>query len=90
MKRRDFIQKGTTLAAATTVLSAFPGSVRAASRILGANDRINVGAIGVNGMGMSDLRSFLKMDGVECLGICDVDRNVLEKRATEAAEIQGK
>ena len=41
-------------------------------------------------MGMSDLKSFLKMDGVECLAVCDVDRNVLEKRAAEAKEIQGK
>jgi predicted dehydrogenase len=90
MKRREFIQKGSAVAAATTVFSAIPGSVSAASRIFGANDRINVGAIGVNGMGMSDLRSFLKMDGVECLGICDVDRNVLEKKAKEATEIQGK
>jgi len=90
MKRRDFIQKSSALAAGTTLITSFPGTLSATSRILGANDRINIGAIGVNGMGMSDLKSFLKMEGVECLAICDVDRNVLEKRAAETKEIQGK
>lgn len=90
MKRRDFIQKSTALAAGTTLITALPGSLWASSRIVGANDRINIGAIGVNGMGMNDLKSFLKMDGVECVAICDVDRNILEKRAAEATKIQNR
>ena len=90
MKRREFIQKGATAAAATGLITTLPGTLRASSRILGANERVNVGAIGLNGMGMNDLNSFLKMDGVECLAICDVDRNVLEKRAAEVKETQGK
>ena len=66
-----------------------PGTARAASRILGANEKINIGAIGLNGMGMSDLNSFMKMEGVECVALCDVDRNVLEKRAGEVEKKQG-
>ncbi|MCK4749546.1 MAG: Gfo/Idh/MocA family oxidoreductase, partial [Bacteroidales bacterium] len=90
MKRRDFINKGTTLAAGTSILTAFPGTLQASSRIFGANDRINVGAMGLKGMGMSDLKSFLKMEGVECLAVCDVDQNILEQRAAETEKIQGK
>ena len=90
MKRRDFIQKSATAAAATGLITALPGTLSASSRILGANERVNVGAIGLNGMGMSDLRSFLKMDGVECLALCDVDRNVLDKQAAVVEKIQGK
>jgi len=90
MKRRDFIQKSATAAAATGLISTLPGTLSASSRILGANERVNVGAIGLKGMGMSDLKSFLKMDGVECLALCDVDRNILEERAAEVEEIQGK
>ncbi len=90
MKRRSFIRKSTTALAATSVLSSFPGTAYASSRILGSNDRVRIGAIGVNGMGMSDLKSFLKMEGVECVAICDVDRTVLEKQAAEATAIQGK
>ena len=62
MKRRDFIQKSATAAAATGLITTLPGTLSASSRILGANERVNVGAIGLNGMGMSDLESFLKMD----------------------------
>ncbi|MEA3462485.1 MAG: hypothetical protein U9R49_11440 [Bacteroidota bacterium] len=39
---------------------------------------------------MSDLNSFLKMGGVECLALCDVDRNVLVRRAAEVEKVQGK
>jgi len=37
-------------------------------------------------MGMADLRSFLTNDGVECVALADIDRNVLEKRAGEISE----
>lgn len=42
-------------------------------QILGANDRIRVALIGTGGMGRGDLREFLKVRGVECVGLCDVD-----------------
>jgi len=89
MRRRAFIRKSGALATGATLYSALPGPLRA-SRVLGANDRVNIGAIGVNGMGMSDLGSFLKNEGVECIALCDVDRNVLEQRAAETRKIQGK
>ncbi|MCK5066889.1 MAG: Gfo/Idh/MocA family oxidoreductase, partial [Bacteroidales bacterium] len=90
MKRRDFLHKSAALAAGTGIVSSFPGTAKAAVRILGANERVNIGAIGLKGMGMSDLKSFLRMEGVECLALCDVDRNILEQRAAEVEEIQGK
>jgi hypothetical protein len=40
-------------------------------------------AIGINGMGWSDLTAILKNPGVECVALCDVDKNVLDKRAAE-------
>jgi predicted dehydrogenase len=90
MERRKFIRKSAAVAAGTGILPMMPGTAQAASRIFGANDRVTVGVIGVNGMGMADLRTFLKQEGVECAAMCDVDRNVLEKRAAEASELQGK
>ncbi len=90
MKRRKFIKKSSLITAGATILPIIPGTAHAASRIIGANDKVTVGVIGVNGMGMSDLRTFLKQEGVECAALCDVDRNVLEKRATETTELQGK
>lgn len=53
---------------------------------IGANDKINVGVIGVNGMGWSDLTSFMKIPEVNVVGLCDVDDNVLNYRKYELAK----
>ncbi|MDO7575945.1 MAG: Gfo/Idh/MocA family oxidoreductase, partial [Flavobacteriaceae bacterium] len=53
------------------------------SAIIGANDRLRFGAIGINGMGWADTKALLKVPNVELVAICDVDQNVLEKRKTE-------
>ena len=63
---------------------AFPPELLAAMRRpVGPNDRINVGLIGCNGMGFSDLLSMLKMDEISVVALCDVDRNVLERRTAD-------
>ena len=90
MERRKFIKKSTAMAAGASILPIMPLTSHAASRIFGANEKVTVGVIGVNGMGMSDLRTFLQQEGVECAAMCDVDRNVLEERATETTGLQGK
>jgi predicted dehydrogenase len=46
-------------------------------------DRINVGAIGINGMGWADLTSLMKIPEVNVVALCDVDSNVLNKRVEE-------
>jgi predicted dehydrogenase len=51
-----------------------------------ASDRIRVGLIGANGMGWSDLTSFMKMPEVNVVALCDVDENVLKKRVDELAK----
>ena len=53
------------------------------------NDLIGIGVIGCNGMGFSNLRSFLNMPEVECRALCDVDRNVLETRAADVEKLTG-
>jgi predicted dehydrogenase len=89
MKRRNFVKGTVTTIAGAALLPYLPSTARAASRIKSAADTIRVGAIGVNGMGMANLNRFLMNDGVECIALCDVDRNVLEKRAAETEELQG-
>ncbi|HJN49325.1 MAG: Gfo/Idh/MocA family oxidoreductase [Pseudomonadales bacterium] len=60
-------------------------------RALGAaaNDMINVGVIGCNGMGFSDLRSMLQVAGTRCVALCDVDASVLQRRSQEVASSTG-
>ena len=73
IKRRDFM-KGSLAAGASLVLASPFSSVR------GANDDIRAAVVGINSRGGSHIGAFDKMEGVRLAGLCDVDRNVLEKR----------
>jgi predicted dehydrogenase len=53
-------------------LSAMAGTALAASRAIGANDRIRIGAIGVGGRGHVDLRTAISVPNVECVAVADV------------------
>ena len=80
MDRRKFIA-GSALAALGVGLGPL---TRAA-----ANDTINIGLIGCNGMGFSDLQSMLRVAGTRCVALCDVDRNVLDRRRKNVADTTG-
>src|SRR5690606_17482665 len=78
--RRKFIGTMTTLAATAGVASAWPRAFSTGNVIQGP---VRVGLIGAKGMGWSDLNSMLKVPGVQCTALCDVDANVLNERAGE-------
>jgi predicted dehydrogenase len=52
-----------------------------------ATDRVGIAAIGVNGMGWSDLKAALKIPGVEIVMICDVDKNVIDGRMADLVKM---
>lgn len=52
-------------------------------RTVSPNDKIQVGLIGCNGMGFSDLNSMLQNSEVEVVALCDVDENVLRAKTAE-------
>ncbi|MCE6991848.1 Gfo/Idh/MocA family protein [Dyadobacter sp. CY323] len=81
--RRRFIRSASAVAAGASLSSLIPSVVSAFPNLSPAADVIRVGAIGVNGMGWSDLTAILKNPGVECVALCDVDKNVLDKRVKE-------
>ncbi|RAJ73462.1 putative dehydrogenase [Chitinophaga dinghuensis] len=78
--RRSFIKSASTLLAGASLLHTLP------LRAIAPSDRIRIGAIGINGMGWSDLNALLKNPAVECVALCDVDKNVLDKRVAELAK----
>lgn len=85
--RRSFIRKGALGASATAASCLVPGALWARNQgILGANDRVRLGLIGCNGMGFSDLSSFLRLPNVEVAALCDVDQRVLDRRTAELTE----
>ena len=82
--RRNFIKKSTLAIAGTSASVLFPMELLATIRKrVGPNDRINVGLIGCNGMGFSDLTSMLKISEVSVIALCDVDKSVLEARTAD-------
>src|SRR5690606_35521099 len=78
--RRKFLGTVTTLAATASAASAWPHAFSLGSTF---QDTIRVGLIGANGMGWANLNAMLKVPGVQCTALCDVDANVLNKRAGE-------
>ena len=82
--RRSFIRTAGLVAAGAATL---PLELIAQQKArIGANGKINVGVIGVNGMGWSDTRSMMKMPEVNIAALCDVDENVLNWRKYELAK----
>ncbi len=51
-------------------------------------DQVNIGAIGINGMGWADTTSMLKIPGVNLVAICDVDQNVIDSRKKDLEKLK--
>ena len=80
MKRRHFLQSSSMYLAGAALI---PTTLSAATKKVSAADKIRVGAIGINGMGWADLTTMLRHPEAECIALCDVDKNVLDKRVAE-------
>jgi predicted dehydrogenase len=80
--RRTFIRSASAIVAGAGLVSAIPSSLRA----MAASDRLNIAAIGINGMGWNDLNAILKNPAARCVALCDVDKNVLDKRVAELTQ----
>jgi len=63
------------------------GALSAQPRPVSAADTVSVALIGCNSMGWADLTSMLRHPGVRCVALCDVDQNVLTKRAAELEKL---
>ena len=82
--RRKFLQQSALLAAGGILLPAFESN--AFSKTTSFADQINIGAIGIKGMGWSNVMSALKIPGVNLVAVCDVDRPVIDKRLDELSK----
>ena len=58
----------------------FLGAVTAAaaSRVWGANDKVNVGIVGIGGRGTNHLNLYSRMNGARVVGLCDVNQAARE------------
>ncbi len=75
LTRRSFLARGATTAA---LAAALPASVN----VMGANQRLRLAVMGVNGRGTALARGFSELDGVEIAFECDPDNRVRGKAAS--------
>ncbi|MFA6945759.1 MAG: Gfo/Idh/MocA family oxidoreductase [Pedobacter sp.] len=89
--RRDFIKKTVTGAAALSFGGVLPGfSASSYSRILGANERVQVAMMGVNSRGLALASNFAAQKNCEVRFICDVDKRAADKCISTVSKIQNK
>jgi predicted dehydrogenase len=87
--RRKFLQNTALLAGGGILNSATNNQAFAYFKNkIAPSDQLNIAAIGVNGMGWSDLTAALKVPGVNVVGLADVDKNVLDKRLADLSKLK--
>lgn len=89
ISRRNFISHSASAIAVGLVMPSILSENSIFARTVGANDKINVGLIGCKGMGWSDLSDFLLHSEVDCVALCDIDKNILESRAADVKKLRG-
>lgn len=86
LSRRRFLQT-TSVAGASLLLT----GTRASGNVLGANDRVRIAVVGLNGRGQSHIAGWLEQENVEIVYLVDPDENVLNRAlALVEKKIEGK
>lgn len=86
--RRKFLQNSASIVGGSLLVSATSNNAFAILKNrISPGDQLNIGAIGVNGMGFADLTSALKIPGVNVVAICDIDANVIANRMKDLTKM---
>ena len=84
--RRRFLQTASAAGAAFLITG-----TKASGQINGANDRLRIGVVGVNGRGSSHIGGWLSQENVEVAYLIDPDQNVLARRLKDVQRrVQGQ
>eukprot|EP01136_Pigoraptor_vietnamica_P021138 Opistho-1_new@70971 len=85
--RKKFLHQSAALLGGGLLASAIDNQAFAIFKNrISPSDQLNIGAIGINGMGWSNVRAALKVPGVNLVAVCDIDTNVIDKRMKELAD----
>ena len=84
LNRRDFLAF-TALAAGASTMGACTAFGQTRARILGPQDKMNVGCVGVGGKGRSDMEAVLHC-GDNVVAFCDVDRGRMDEAVKAVRE----
>ncbi len=86
--RRKFLQNSATVLGGGLLASAVSNQAFAIFKNgVAPSDQLNIGAIGINGMGWSDVTAALKVPGVNLAAVCDADKNVIVKRLADSGKM---
>jgi len=72
MSRRKFL--------GSTASAVIVAGTMAKGRVFGANDRVNVCVMGINGRGQSHIKAFTAVDQAQVAGLCEVDTTLFDSR----------
>ncbi len=89
MNRRKFLSKSAKGMIFGAVSAGMVMSAKSASRVYGANERVNLALMGCGGRGELVGRGFAE-DGVEIKYVCDAHSARMDKMAALLTELQGK
>src|ERR1700761_598889 len=84
--RRSFLKQSGSMIGGTLLLSGITSKNLSAYGLPAPSDQVNIGAIGINGMGWANTLAAMKVPGVNVVALCDIDKNVLNKRMAELAK----
>ncbi|MET6996062.1 Gfo/Idh/MocA family protein [Chitinophaga defluvii] len=88
--RRKFLNSTVKLIAGTAIVNSITSPLIVWGKSNAPNEKIRVGLIGCKNMGFGDLQNALKLPGVECAALCDIDEHILNSRSKEVEKLQGK
>jgi predicted dehydrogenase len=77
--RRDFIRNG-TLGTSGIVIGGLGLSAKSYGSILGANERVNIGIVGIRSQGQSHITGYSRLKNAQVVALCDVDSNLFDER----------
>ena len=90
MNRRNFLQKSAISAAGLGLTPLMGSSYSSIYGQTAPGNKVKVALIGCRSMGYSNLNTFLDYPEVECVALCDVDDEWLNKRASDVEKKSGK
>lgn len=90
MNRRNFLQKSALSVAGLGITPLIGGTYQSVFGQEAPSNKVKVALIGCRSQGYANLRTFLDYPGVECVALCDVDDEWLNKRAADVLEKTGR
>ena len=89
--RRNFLKTAGVSSALLGIGGVLPGfSAASYGRIVGANDRIRLSIVGVNGRGTALATNFARLSECEVATICDVDQRAIDQCVVAVEKVQKK